>query len=146
MSVFAPHCWISSIWTHLAGGRCCRIPPTNKLKLKIVFRKSIFTTQRNFEPISLRLTFPPQLKVVGLLNSAHECARPSFLDSFFVSDTPLLAAVVVGPCEPRRAASQEHTAYGTSVQRVQAPRKAGPCKARPCQRFALSASCLNYIK
>ena len=38
--------------------------------------------------------FFPQLNVVGLLNSAHECNRPSLLD-FLFSDPPLPAAIVV---------------------------------------------------
>ena len=38
--------------------------------------------------------FFPQLNVVGLLNSAHECLRPSLLD-FLFSDPPLPAAIIV---------------------------------------------------
>ena len=65
----------------------CKIPPTNNFKLHVFFWKPIFTTQRYFEPISPSLTFFPQLNVVGLLNSAHECVRPSLLD-FLFSDPP----------------------------------------------------------
>ena len=36
----------------------------------------------------------PQLNVVGILNSAHECNRPSLLD-FLFSDSPLLAAIII---------------------------------------------------
>ena len=72
----------------------CMIPPTNNFKLHVFFWKPIFTTQRYFEPISPSLTFFPQLNVVGILNSAHECNRPSLLD-FLFSDPPLPAAIVV---------------------------------------------------
>ena len=44
--------------------------------------------------MSSHLFFFPQLNVVGLLNSAHECNRPSLLD-FLFSDPPLPAAIVV---------------------------------------------------
>ena len=105
MSVFVPHCWISSFldpplrW----ASHCilfdwlllyCKIPPTNNFKLHVFFWKPIFTTQRYFEPISPSLTFFPQLNVVGLLNSAHECVRPSLLD-FLFSDPPLPAAIII---------------------------------------------------
>ena len=39
-------------------------------------------------------SFFPQLNVVGILNSAHECNRPSLLD-FLFSDPPLPAAIVI---------------------------------------------------
>ena len=100
MSVIVPHCWISSFLTPpcrrplLCCYCCCMIPPTNNFKLHEFFWKPIFTTQRYFEPISPSLTFFPQLNVVGILNSAHECNRPSLLD-FLFSDPPLPAAIVV---------------------------------------------------
>ena len=40
------------------------------------------------------VVFFPQLNVVGQINSAHECLRPSLLD-FLFSDPPLLAAIVI---------------------------------------------------
>ena len=59
------------------------IPPANNLKSHVFFWKPSLTTQRYFEPISLSLTFFHQLKVVGLLNSAHEYVRPSLLEFLF---------------------------------------------------------------
>ena len=53
-----------------------------------VFGKRKFTTRRCFKPIvSGSVTFLPQLEVVGLLNSVHECVRPALLH-FLISDYP----------------------------------------------------------
>ena len=75
---------------------CCKIQSTNNFKLDVFSLKPIFT-KRHFEPTSLSLTFFPQLNVVCLLNSAHECAPPPLLD-FLFSDPPLPAAVVEYYC------------------------------------------------
>ena len=96
MSVFVPHCWISSFWTPLPVAVVVIVVGSCPLTISnyTYFQKNDFTTQRYFEPISLSLTFFPQLNAVGLLNRAHECVRPSLPD-FLFSDPPLPAAVVV---------------------------------------------------
>ena len=88
MSVFVPHCWISSFRTPLAGGHCyycycCSIPPINNFKLHVCFWKPIFTTQRYFKPISPSLTFAFDLMLWGFLTVrmsvfVPHCWIPSF--------------------------------------------------------------------